>query len=294
MKLQENISKKDILKRLKIKDYIYFAFSIIAIVISNIEIIKISILELKDNIFMIYNIALYLIIIVISIYGILNRRDAIINEINIEILKEKNKNLLEVNDHVRCFKHDFNNILQAIDGYIMLNDMGALKKYFNSLLKDCKHMNSIDNLSTQVSKNPAIYGILADKYKIAEEKNIDMNIDVLIGLDKFKENSYVISRVMGILLDNAIEATNGCEEKIVNIQFMKDKSKKKNLIIIENTYSNKNVDTNKIFEKNYTTKEGNSGLGLWKIRDILSKDMNLDLYTTKDYTMFKQQLEIYN
>ena len=61
------------------------------------------------------------------------------------------------------------------------------------------------------------------------------------------------------------------------------------------TYENKDVDTCKIFEKNYTTKKdkGNTGLGLWKIHDILRKDNSLELFTTKDEIMFKQKLEIY-
>ena len=65
------------------------------------------------------------------------------------------------------------------------------------------------------------------------------------------------------------------------------------IIKIENTYGNKNVDTCKIFEKNYTTKKGNTGLGLWKIQDILRKDNSLELFTSKDDKMFKQRLEIY-
>lgn len=35
------------------------------------------------------------------------------------------------------------------------------------------------------------------------------------------------------------------------------------------------------------------GLGLWEIRQILKKHNNLNLYTSKDDKLFKQQLEIY-
>ena len=264
------------------------------IVIAIIEMLEMkTMLQENSNKYVFYNIISTISIFLISIYGIFSRREAIINKIKIDILEEKNKNLSEVNDYTRCFKHDFNNIIQAIDGYIMVNDMTALQKYFSGLLKECNCMNSMDLLNNKGTENPAIYGVLLNKYKRAEENNINMNIDIMVSLDKFKEKSYVLSRMIGILLDNAIEATSECEEKIVNVQFVKEEGKNRNLIIIENTYNNKNVDTNKIFEKNFTTKEGNSGLGLWKIRDILSKDMDLDLYTTKDGVMFKQQLEIY-
>lgn len=294
MKLENSIYSKEIIKNFRKRDLFSIIISIMGIVIAIIEMLEMkTMLQENSNKYVFYNIISTISIFLISIYGIFSRREAIINKIKIDILEEKNKNLSEVNDYTRCFKHDFNNIIQAIDGYIMVNDMTALQKYFSGLLKECNCMNSMDLLNHKGTENPAIYGVLLNKYKRAEENNINMNIDIMVSLDKFKEKSYVLSRMIGILLDNAIEATSECEEKIVNVQFVKEEGKNRNLIIIENTYNNKNVDTNKIFEKNFTTKEGNSGLGLWKIRDILSKDMDLDLYTTKDGVMFKQQLEIY-
>src|SRR5699024_7392011 len=109
-------------------------------------------------------------------------------------------------------------------------------KYFSGLLKECNCMNSMDLLNNKGTENPAIYGVLLNKYKRAEENNINMNIDIMVSLDKFREKSYVLSRMIGILLDNAIEATSECEEKIVNVQFVKEEGKNRNLIIIENTY----------------------------------------------------------
>ena len=65
------------------------------------------------------------------------------------------------------------------------------------------------------------------------------------------------------------------------------------LVIIENTYKDKNIDTFKIFEKAYTTKPNNTGLGLWEVNKILKKHDNLAIFTSKDDELFKQQLEIY-
>ena len=65
------------------------------------------------------------------------------------------------------------------------------------------------------------------------------------------------------------------------------------LLIIENTYTNKDVNTDKIFEKGYSTKKGNTGLGLWEVRQILKKNNNLNLFTTKNDEFFTQQFEIF-
>lgn len=65
------------------------------------------------------------------------------------------------------------------------------------------------------------------------------------------------------------------------------------LLIVENTYTNKDVNTDKIFEKGYSTKQGNTGLGLWEVRQILKKNNNLNLFTTKNDEFFTQQFEIF-
>ena len=96
-------------------------------------------------------------------------------------------------------------------------------------------------------------------------------------------------------MDNAIEAASECEEKIIQVSFRKEENRNRILMIIENTYSNKDIDTERIFEKDFSTKskKTNSGLGLWEVRQILKKNNNLNLFTTKNEEFFIQQFEIY-
>ncbi len=297
--VEKSLKPVNIFNKIKLfnyHDFINVLVIVIGIVISVVEIIELrNTFKIFDLKFIIYNIIMCLMITILNVRQILDRRKMRKEIIHSRIIEERNKNLLEITDNVRSFKHDFNNIIQAINGYIDLKDMNALQKYFNSLTKDCHHINLIEILDFQVMDNPAIYSVLLNKYEVARENNITMNIDVMIKLDKFSEKSYVLSRMLGILLDNALEASNECEEKVINIQFLKDEKRNTYVIIIENTYINKNVDTHKIFEKNYTTKKdkGNSGLGLWKINDIIEKDSKLELFTNKDEKMFKQKIEIY-
>jgi len=212
---------------------------------------------------------------------------------NIERLEKHNENLSLEIETIRGFKHDFNNIVQAMSGYIKMKDMKALEKYFNKLFSECSTMKNKEALNPKIIKEPAIYNLLANKFKIAEASDIKMNIETE-EIDFTDKNIYDVSRMLGILLDNALEATEECKEKVINVRFRKDKENK-HLIIIENTYNNSNIDTTKIFEKNYTTKKerGNSGLGLYEVKKILERNTSLDLYTTKDDEIFKQQLEMY-
>ena len=80
----------------------------------------------------------------------------------------------------------------------------------------------------------------------------------LLDLSTIKIKIYDFARILGILLDNAIEASEECEEKIINITFRNDAKNNMQLIIIENTYNNKDIDTEKIFEKGVTEKENHT------------------------------------
>ena len=104
---------------------------------------------------------------------------------------------------------------------------------------------------------------------------------------------YEFARILGILLDNAIEASSECKEKIINISFRNDEKNNRQLIKIENTYNNKDVDTTKIFAKGISGKENHTGLGLWEVQNILTKNNNISLFTSKNNRFFSQQLEIY-
>lgn len=213
-------------------------------------------------------------------------------KLKIKVNKQKLeiKNLNYVCDETRSFRHDFNNIMQAIGGYIKTNNMYDLKKYYNKLIPECFHVNNLYQFHSKLIANSAIYSIIANKYNLAEKNNIKMSLDIQTDLNSLNLDTYNLSRILGILLDNAIEASKECPRKIVNLSFKNGDNKK--LVIVENTYLNKGVCLKKIFNKNYTTKKNNSGLGLWEISNIINKKKNIKLNTTANADFFCQELEI--
>ena len=230
----------------------------------------------------------------ISIYSLANTSKLAATTTDLELEKENNRILKEMQDELHGFRHDFSNIMCTIGGYVQVKDMEGLAKYYSQIEKDVVKINNLGTLNSEVINNPAVFILISSKYSKALELGIQMNINVFIDLNKLNMKIYEFTRVLGILLDNAIEAAKECDEKIINIEIRKESKRNRQILLIENTYSNKNVDTEKIFEKKYSTKKGNSGLGLWEVRKILTKNTNLNLFTSKNDIFFKQQLEMYN
>ena len=222
-----------------------------------------------------------LIYFIISLYSLSRTTKLEITTEKLEEEKLYNQTLTLLYDNIRGFKHDFNNIVQGIGGYISTNNMAGLKEYYSEVLEDCQRVNNLSLLSPEIINNPAIYSLLTAKYHAALEAEIKMNLEIFMDLSTINMKIYELTKILGILIDNAIEASKQCEEKEITITIRKDNKKNKQLFIIENTYANKDVNINEIFEKGKTSKttedSKNHGLGLWEVRQIVKKNKNLDL-----------------
>ena len=229
----------------------------------------------------------------INLYSLSRITKLTVTTRELKTAEEYNRSITVLYDNVKGFKHDFDNIVSSIGGYIDTDDMEGLKEYYYSLREDCQKTNNIAILNPNIINNPAIYSLLSSKYHKADSLGIKVNFEFFVDLNEFQINSYEFSRILGILLDNAIEAANECEDKTVNIYFRNEFNKYRHIVLVSNTYKDKNVDTEKIFEKGKSGKENHSGLGLWEVRQYIKKHNNLNLYTSKNNKYFSQQLEIY-
>ena len=282
----DEIDKKT--KSLIIANLVFGLFYIIIEVVITMK--YVDILPLSYTFANFTMILLYFIITLYSISKIVKLQKT---TTQLESAEEYNKTLHILHDNVRGFKHDFDNIVTTIGGYINTDDMEGLKKYYVQLEEDCEKVNNLYILNPDSINNPGIYNLLTSKYHEATEKGIDVNIYFLLDLNDLHMKIYEFARILGILLDNAIEAAEQSKEKIINISFRKDDKNNRNIILIENSYKNKDVDIDTIFNKGFTEKENHSGIGLWEVRKIISKNNNVNLFTTKTDSLFKQQLEIY-
>ena len=213
---------------------------------------------------------------------------------DLQSAEEYNKSLEILYDSVKGFKHDFDNIVSTLNGFIENNDMNGLKNYFDGVKKDCKITNNLSIINPRIINNPGLYSLLNNKYFKATNLGITFEIEYFIDLNALPINLYELSRILGILIDNAIEEAEKCNNKIVKISLVREKRNNRAVITIQNTYSNKDVDINKIFDKGHSGKENHSGIGLWEVRNYVKKSKNLDLFTSKNDTYFKQELSRYD
>lgn len=230
----------------------------------------------------------------ISIYSLIKTMKLEKTTADLEEEKLYNKTLQILHDNVRAFKHDFSNIIAGIGGYIATKDMDGLEKYYKQLLQDCNQVNNLSSLSPDSINNPAIYTVLANKYYKADGLGIKINLETFIDFNNLHMGIYEFTRILGILMDNAIEAASECDKKVINVTIRNDLRQNRQLLVIENTYNNKDVDLDRLSEKGYSTKPKNTGLGLWEVNKIIKRHKNLACFTTKNSEYFKQQIEIYN
>ena len=175
-------------------------------------------------------------------------------------------------EEYRYILHENKNQLLIIKS--MIEDNCELEEYLNHLINGRRNLKYewVCDL-----KNIPIEGLKGlVNYKISEMKkknlNVEIYIDDEIGKLKIKtlteKDQYELYSIIGVFLDNALEASSLSQEKMVSIQCFKEDNKVH--IMIANTYAGK-VDLNKINELGYSSKGKNRGVGLSLVNKILEK-----------------------
>lgn len=213
---------------------------------------------------------------------------------NLNFEKQSYECLVSSYDGIRAFRHDFANIMQSISGYLITDDLSGLKSYYSSIFHECEEIKKLSIFNKDVLNSPPVLSIITEKYSKAQNLGIDFNIEVMTNLNSINMNIYDFTRILGIFLDNSIEASCKASKKVINIIFSRDSINHFDSLIIENSCPlNSTIDTKKIFEKDYSTKPKNTGLGLWKVRKIVNKYENVTLSTSVNDDYFKHHLKIY-
>lgn len=214
-------------------------------------------------------------------------------EMLLKNMQEYTSNLENMYNDIRKFKHDHINILSSINGYIYENDINGLEKFFN---KNILHMT--DNITKincklellQYIKIIELKGLLSSKVIQARELDVYVYIDIVENIESINMDIVDLCRALGILLDNAIEGSLLCEKPYIKIGFINKSNSI--LILIINSCLNDNPPIYKMFEKGFSTKGTNRGIGLNNLKEILKNYNNITLDTSIKDKEFIQNLQI--
>lgn len=204
-----------------------------------------------------------------------------------------NKTMVGMVDGVRTLKHDYNNIMQALSGYVSTKQYDKLEEHIKKVLQECNVVNNFSVITPELFNEPAIYGIMGAKYFLAVDKDITVDLDVTCDFTKICFSMPELSRILGILLDNAMEATEKAKQKYIRFEAKYDKRKNADVIKVINTYDTSiNIDLDKIYEKGVSSKKVKSGIGLWEVKKLVKKNKSSQIFATIEGGKFVQNLII--
>lgn len=242
------------------------------------------------SVIVIINIIAIIAMFFITTYNMKKGFELVIAEQELVTQRTYNKTLQNLVDGLRTFKHDYNNTLQTMYGYIQLDNMTALREFFEQILDESRAITALDKLNPDLFKNPSLFGLITAKYEYARQNNVNINFEMYGKLENADMQIYDLTRILGIFLDNAIEASAGSDKKKVN--FMVCERRGKVVAEITNSYSETGLKIENINDKGISSKGENRGLGLYKVKEILRKYPDVKHETAASNGMFMQRLTI--
>lgn len=217
----------------------------------------------------------------------------------LEMTRIYNDSFKSLIDVVRKNQHDFNNHLLALSALENEENNEKIKQRKNEYKNRISEENKYNSILYRINE-PIIAGFLFGKLKETENMGVETTYDVNLCTGEFKYISvYDFIEILGILIDNArdailsnkttqnnrenikdnnecgnegsVKGNNDCEKK-ENITIKIAETEKKVIVEVSNPYTYCTEDEIiKMFEKGYSTKGEDRGIGLNKIKEYQDK-----------------------
>lgn len=286
----KNVQKLNLIISRNQRDWIYII--IIMILLSFLIVFNKDNLGSGINYYI--NAGMVIFIIVSFIYVIYNKfqRQAIEDKYN-ESMEYVLRYEKIINDQGKK-NHEYNNQLMVIKGYI--NKPERLSEYLDEVIGEHKTGQNYTVKQLGFLPDGGVKGLLYHKLSKMEDNNIKYYLYVDQNLkdkdfDCFNLKTYRdLTKLLGVFLDNAIDATLKSEEKEIEVE-LKDKDDYL-LLTISNTYD-KNIDINKVGKSGFTTKGVGHGFGLSIVKDIARTNSEIETFSSKESDKFIQTAMIY-
>lgn len=195
----------------------------------------------------------------------------------------------------RTINHESKNELLTIRSKLSEENDKELCSYVDSIIGDKKSVKSAKFSKFKYLPSNGLKGFFYYKFIEAEKKGIKVSLNI----SKLVENSYLgdmktkdfkdLTRIIGVYLDNAIEAASTSKDKKLGIEIYEVKGIIQ--IIISNTYDNA-IEKDKVGNERYSTKGKNRGHGLLLVKRILNENNRITSETKITDSLYIQTIKI--
>jgi signal transduction histidine kinase len=184
-------------------------------------------------------------------------RERVINETGMY------RTISENYDKQRKLQHEYKNQMMVIAALASENKVEELNHYLEEHNK--KNLVNLDLIDTN---NVIVNAILNSKYQEASEKGIVFAVKVNDLSDiKIKDEDIVL--ILSNLLNNAIEASEKCDEAVIKLKFVKENNQI--IISVANTMSTTPSVNGNIFVTSKTEDADMHGIGIENIKEAVEK-----------------------
>jgi len=198
----------------------------------------------------------------------------------IEQQQATSKNLLQ---NLRFFRHNMVNMLYGLEGVLISGDREKVIAYYNEMREKCALVNNENVAALERVSNPSVSAVLLHGVDQARRLNLPVNLYVQenVVFPRILSDAD-LCQVLGVLLDNAIEASHKAEERHVSVEMRNVENSLE--IIVKNTYAGE-ITPETLSRGGQSTKEGHEGQGLTSCYHILSRRRGafLNFWVTGQY-----------
>ena len=198
----------------------------------------------------------------------------------------------------RTLRHETKNEFATIKCKLQdKEDNGSIIEYIDSVIGDKDKASTTKYSKFKYLPSNGLKGFFYYKFLEAENKGINVSVNI----SKQIENSFLkdvdtkdfkdLARIIGVYLDNAIEASSISKDKKLGIEMYLINEKIE--IIITNTFNNE-INLDKIGKESFSTKGKNRGHGLLLVKKILSENNMFEAKNEIRNNIYIQTLKVTN